>query len=357
MSAFDALIERARKAPARVALPESTDPRVLEAAVTAMADGRARPVLVGDTNAIHKAANERFDLSGIEIIDVNTEVSGNPAVEKNTLANALYERRKHKGLSESDALAALDDPLTLACTLVHTGAVDGCVAGAEYATADVTRSALQIVGTGKGASFVSSFFLMVMDKDFHPVRDIVVFADCALVVDPDAEQLAEIAQQTGGSTEALLGKTPRIALLSFSTDASAKHPHVEKVREAPELAKNKAKAAGSTTGSAWTIIGDVQLDAAVIPEILQKKAPAFAADMQLDDKGHQQLPNVLVFPSLDAGNIGYKLCERFGGCDAIGPVLQGLARPVNDLSRGCKASDIEKILAVTSLQAAGNVAS
>lgn len=339
MSAFDILIERAKQSPARVALPESTDPRVLEAAVAAAADGRAEPVLIGRTKEIHKAAGNSFDISNIDIIDIDTDSN------RNDLASALYERRKHKGMSETDALAALDDPLTYACTLVHRGDVHGCVAGAEYATANVTRTALQIVGTAKGSSFVSSFFLMVMKHAFQPVKDILVFADCALMVDPDANQLAEIAIQTGNSTETLLKSTPRIALLSFSTDGSAKHPHVEKVQQATQLANSDCPATD------WTIIGDVQLDAAVIPEILEKKAPGLASRMGTDSNGNPQLPNVLVFPSLDAGNIGYKLCERFGGCDAVGPILQGLARPVNDLSRGCKAADIEKLLAITSLQA------
>lgn len=344
MSAFDILIERAKLSPARVALPESTDLRVLEAAVAAEADGRAKPVLIGRTKEIHQAASDAFDISSIDIIDIDADA------ERRQLANALYQRRKHKGMSESDAISALDDPLTYACTLVHCGDVDGCVAGAEYATADVTRTALQIVGTAEGSSFVSSFFLMVMKHDFQPVQDILVFADCALMVDPDANQLAEITRQTGNSTQALLKSVPRIALLSFSTDGSARHPHVEKVQEATRLA-NAAALSGGKPAADWTIIGDVQLDAAVIPEILEKKAPGLASQMGSDENGNQQLPNVLIFPSLDAGNIGYKLCERFGGCDAVGPILQGLAHPVNDLSRGCKASDIEKLLAITSLQA------
>jgi len=346
MSAFDALIRRAQQSPARVALPESCDPRVLEAAVTAASDGRAVPVLVGKRQEIEAAAkNSNINLDNIEIIDTASNS------EKESLAASLQQRRKHKGMTLDAALSALDDPLTYACTLVHTGQLDGCVAGAEYPPADVTRTAMQIVGTASGASFVSSFFLMLMQHDFQPLKDIVVFADCALMVDPDAEQLAEIAQQTGDSTESLLGNPPRIAMLSFSTAASASHPNVTKVQQATAIVKSSCK---NEKRQQWKVIGDVQLDAAVIPEILEKKAPDYACELGSDKDGNLKLPNVLVFPSLDAGNIGYKLAERFGGCDAIGPVLQGLARPVNDLSRGCKTRDIENIMAITSLQAMEN---
>ena len=249
-------------------------------------------------------------------------------------------------------MEALQEPLVFACTLVHAGKADGCVAGAVIATADVTRSALQIVGSAPEASFVSSFFLMNMKHNFQPLRGITVFADCALVVDPDARQLSEIALQTATSTKQLLGVTPVVAMLSFSTAGSAKHQHVEKVQDATRLAEKSF----ANTDVEWKVIGDVQLDAAVVPEILAKKAPAHSEKLNTgtsSDSNNQAalLPNILIFPTLDAGNIGYKLCERFGGCDAIGPVLQGLAKPVNDLSRGCKASDVSRILAITSLQA------
>lgn len=339
MTAFDQLIARAKQKPARVALPEATDARVVNAAINAAADGRCIPVLVGNKANILENAN-LGSVEDIEIVDTSTITAGG------ALATTLFERRKHKGMTPESAAEALADPLTYACTLVHANKVDACVAGAEYPTADVTRTAMQIVGTASDASFVSSFFLMVMKHDFQPLKDIVVFADCALMVDPDSEQLAEIAMQTAYSTSALLGTTPRIGMLSFSTAGSAKHPAVEKVQKA--AAQVSKLCSESDACSDWKVIGDVQLDAAVIPGILKQKAPHFAAELD-SDSGN--LPNVLIFPTLDAGNIGYKLCERFGGCDAVGPVLQGLARPVNDLSRGCKTEDIERILAVTSLQA------
>lgn len=340
MSAFDQLITRAKQTPARVALPEATDPRIVTAAINAAKDGRCVPVLVGNRSSILES-DDSGSLANIEIVDTTT-ISADDA-----LTHALFERRKHKGMTLESAVEALADPLTYACTLVHTNRVDACVAGAEYATADVTRTAMQIVGTANDASFVSSFFLMVMKHEFQPLKDIVVFADCALMVDPNAEQLAEIAIQTAQSTSALLGTTPRIGMLSFSTAGSAKHPAVEKVQNA--AAQVQKLCGESSACSDWKVIGDVQLDAAVIPDILKQKAPHFADELGGDSIS---LPNVLIFPTLDAGNIGYKLCERFGGCDAVGPVLQGLARPVNDLSRGCKTEDIERILAITSLQAA-----
>ena len=348
MSEFDSLVARARKSPARIALPEATDPRILQAASEAAADGRCHPILIGDKSRIMAKAEElSLTLDGIEIIDAQKT----PLLSK--LASALHEKRKHKGMTEADALNALQEPLVFACTLVHAGEADACVAGAVIATADVTRSALQIVGSAPDASFVSSFFLMNMKHDFQPLQGITVFADCALVVDPDAKQLSEIALQTAISTKQLLGTNPVVAMLSFSTAGSAKHQHVEKVQSATRMAEESF----AITDPEWKVIGDVQLDAAVIPEILTKKAPEHAEKLKASEQtitngSATQLPNILIFPTLDAGNIGYKLCERFGGCDAIGPVLQGLAKPVNDLSRGCKASDVSRILAITSLQAA-----
>ena len=196
MSAFDELITRARQKPARVALPEATDTRVIDAATSAASDGRCIPVLVGSKQEILKKTD---NLSGIEIIDTDATDINSP------LVNALFEKRKHKGMTKESAMEALQDSLTHACTLVHTGQVDACVAGAQYPTADVTRSALQIVGTASDASFVSSFFLMIMKHDFQPLNGIIAFADCALMVDPNAEELAEIAIQTGNSTSALMG--------------------------------------------------------------------------------------------------------------------------------------------------------
>jgi len=338
MTDFDSLVARARKSPARIALPEATDSRILQAAVEAAADGRCHPLLIGVKADIEAQAKElSLSLEGIEVVDIPTT----PLLP--LLVSALHEKRKHKGMSEADALKALQEPLVFACTLVHAGEADGCVAGAVIATADVTRSALQIVGPAADASFVSSFFLMNMKHDFQPLQGITVFADCALVVDPDAQQLSEIALQTAISTKQLLGTDPIVAMLSFSTAGSANHQHVEKVQAATLLAEESF----AKMDPQWKVIGDVQLDAAVMPEILQKKAPHHSEKLQTG-----QLPNILIFPTLDAGNIGYKLCERFGGCDAIGPVLQGLAKPVNDLSRGCKADDVSRILAITSLQAA-----
>jgi len=352
MTDFDSLVARARKSPARIALPEATDPRILQAASEAATDGRCHPLLIGDKKEITARAKElSLSLEGADIIDTQTT----PLLSE--LASALYEKRKHKGMTEAEAADALKEPLVFACTLVHAGKADGCVAGAVIATADVTRSALQIVGAASDASIVSSFFLMNMKQEFQPLQGITVFADCALVVDPDATELAEIALQTARSTKQLLGINPVVAMLSFSTAGSAKHEHVEKVQAATRIARDSF----ANIDSQWKLIGDVQLDAAVIPEILAQKAPALSDTLKAgsgtaEKNNATDLPNILIFPTLDAGNIGYKLCERFGGCDAIGPVLQGLAKPVNDLSRGCKVNDISRILAITSLQAATRAA-
>lgn len=329
MSGFDLITDRARQQPARIVLPEGDDPRVIEAAIAAQVAGTAKPCLLGTTESVnHAASSAGLEIEGIKIIDPVT------FPERPALVDALVERRKHKGMTAEKADIALKDFLNFACMMVSESYMDGCVAGAVYPTADVVRTAMQLVGKASDANFVSSLFCMIMKHEFQPVQDIMMFADCALVIEPDAEQLAEIAIQTGQTAQSLLGLEPAIAMLSFSTAGSANHAAVEKVQTATRLAQSRQPD--------WTIIGDVQLDAAVIPEILQKKAP---------DMAEGPLSNILIFPSLEAGNIGYKLCERFGGCDAIGPVLQGLAKPVNDLSRGCKARDIENILAITSAQA------
>ena len=339
---FDAVVTAAREKPARIVLPEGGDLRVIEAAAQAASKGTAQPVLIGAKAEIHALASQHnIDLAAVECID-NTAFP-----ERDTLAQELFNARQHRGMTLEAARDALNDDLVFACLLVRCSFADGCVAGAVYPTAEVVRTAMQLVGKADGANFVSSFFVMLDSRakeaaQRHAAGDTLVFADCALVIEPDAEQLAEIAIQTGISAGALLGMEPRIGMLSFSTAGSAKHRAVEKVQQATELARIRKPE--------WCIVGDIQLDAAIVPEIVGKKAPDMADSL----KGQSNTPqacNILIFPSLDAGNIGYKLCERFGGRDAIGPVLQGLAKPVNDLSRGCKVDDIVNIIAVTSVQA------
>ncbi len=328
MPGFERIIEKAQARPGRIVLPEGDDPRVLQAAVRALASGIAKPVLLGSEQTINRLADdEGVSLAGIDIIDPAT------SEHLNTLTDALVARRAKRGMTPEKAAEAILDPLHFACMMVHENLADGCVAGAVYPTANVVRSAMQLVGKHSDYSFVSSFFMMLMSEDFHPRDDVMFFSDCALVIDPDEHEMAEIAVVTGQSAVSLLGVDPEIAMLSFSTAGSASHSTVSKVQKATAIAREKRPD--------WRIIGEVQLDAAVIPPILAKKSPEQATDNPA---------NILIFPSLDAGNIGYKMCERFGNVEAIGPVLQGLSKPVNDLSRGCKTDDIYNIIAVTSNQ-------
>lgn len=329
MPDFTTITSRATSDPKTIVLPEGEDPRVIAAASQAFLDHTAQPILLGDPSRIRAVAKQHeVNIEDLQLIDPATSDL------RQSLQQQLFEKREHKGMTFEKAATSLNDPLTFACMMVSSDHAAGCVAGAVYPTADVVRSSLQLVGKHPDYSFVSSFFMMLMNQPFHPVPGIMVFADCALVIEPNEEELADIAVVTGESTKRLLGLEPEIALLSFSTNGSANHQRVSLVREATKLAQTKRPD--------WRIIGDVQLDAAVVPAILAAKAPEMASEKPV---------NILVFPNLDAGNIGYKMCERFGGAQAIGPILQGLQSPVNDLSRGCKTADIVNIIAVTSVQA------
>lgn len=327
MSAFDRVLEAARGTLRRVVLPESSDSRILSAAVEARLRRIALPILLGNPEQLHRAAAElELSLEGIDIID--------PADDdrREHYIAALVRKRADRGMTPEKAAQALEDPITYACMMVSEKDADACVAGAITATADVVRNAVRYVGPKAGEALVSSCFVMLLQPE-HPIRDVMVIGDCALIIDPDAQQLADIAVATGETAAQLLGMTPEIAMLSFSTDGSARGPAVSKVSQATSLAREKRPD--------WRIVGEVQLDAAVIPELLARKAPDQATDSPC---------NVLIFPTLDAGNIGYKLIERFGGAQAIGPILQGLSRPVNDLSRGCSTDDVVNIIAVSAAQ-------
>lgn len=327
MTSFDRVLSAARATKRRIVLPEALDQRILSAAVNALKENLAEPVLIGDPDAINSAAESfKLDIGQIEII--------NPLdpVHMDAFAEQLIKQRAPRNVPMEKALQAAQNPLTFACLSLTMGMADGCVAGAVTATADVMSNALRYVGKNDNVSVVSSFFIMLL-KEQHPVKDVLVLSDCALVIDPSSDELANIAVSTGDSVSNLLGLDPNIGMLSFSTNGSARHASVTKVREATEKAK-KLK-------PEWRIIGDVQLDAAVIPQIQKKKFSEQASDEPC---------NVLVFPNLDAGNIGYKLIERFGGAQALGPILQGMKHPVNDLSRGCTAEDVTNIIAVTAAQ-------
>ena len=328
MSAFDHIVDAARSANRRVVLPEASDERVLRAAWHTHRNGTAQPILLGDRKDIAELASKlSLDIDKLQIVDPDTDS------RREHYSQALVNKRKHKGMTVAKSNLALQHPVTFACMMVSEGDADACVAGAITPTAEVVRNAMRYVGKRPDAALVSSCFIMLL-KPEHPVKDGMVIGDCALVIDPDADELASIAVSTGETAIKLLGMQPEIAMLSFSTLGSARHTSVSKVQQATTLARKQRPD--------WRIVGEVQLDAAVIPDILRRKAPNEATESPC---------NVLVFPNLDAGNIGYKLVERFGGAQAIGPILQGLNKPVNDLSRGCSTEDIISIIAVSAAQA------
>ncbi|CAB5280046.1 phosphate acetyltransferase [Burkholderia multivorans] len=329
MKALDRILESARRRPMRIALSEADDPRVLAAAARATRDGIAHVVLVGARAAIHAAAaRDGVSLDGMALVDPAASAS------RDAYADTLHALRKNKGMTADAARDAVLDPLCHANLMVRLGDADGSVAGAVHATADVVRAAIQLIGVDPAFRLVSSFFLMMLCEPFHTIKGGLIFSDCALVVDPDAEQLAEIAMAAADSAQALLGEAPRVAMLSFSTSGSAHHAAVDKVTAATE----RVRAQRPTLA----IDGDVQLDAAIVAEIAERKI------VHSQVGGHA---NVLVFPSLEAGNIGYKLAERIGRAKAVGPLLQGLRRPANDLSRGCSADDVYHVIAATTVQA------
>jgi len=330
MRFLDKVKQRAKSQIKTIVLPESLDPRTLKATQQILAEGLAKVVLVGNTAAIEAAAKENAaDISGATIIDPATYS------EMNTLTTKLYELRKTKGLTEEQAKQLLaENPLFLGCMLVKDGIADGMVAGAVYSTADVLRPAMQIIKTAPGVSMVSSFFVMVVPNCEYGNNGVFIFSDCGLVQNPDAAQLATIAESSAKSYKALMGEEPVVALLSHSTKGSAKHADVDKVVEATRILKENAPNLKAD--------GEFQLDAAIVPSIGAAKAPGNAV------AGNA---NVLVFPDLDSGNIAYKLVERLAKAEAYGPVTQGIAKPVNDLSRGCSAEDIVGVVAITAVQA------
>ena len=328
MKALNNIFQRAVQAPKRVVLAEGEDPRILEAATIAAARGIAEVTLLGDTDKIRaQAAENGFDIGAVNLI--NPAQSG----ERKRYANALYQLRQAKGMTPEQADERVQDPLYYAQMMVRLGDADGSVAGAVYTTGAVVRSAIQVIGMAPGATMVSSFFLMMMCEPFHELKGGVIFSDCGLVINPDAQQLAQIAISAAASAKTLLNEDPRVAMLSFSTSGSATHSAVDKVVEATALVKQQYPD--------LCIDGDVQLDAAIVAEIAERK---------VDRSQTKGKANVLVFPNLEAGNIGYKLAERIGKADAIGPILQGLAKPANDLSRGCSVNDVVNVIAITVVQ-------
>lgn len=332
MSLMKAIRENAQKLNKCIVLPEGTEERTLKAADFILKEKLARIILIGNKSEIQNKANEW----GLQFVVQATIIDPVDNPDKERYANILFEIRKSKGMTWEEALRLTEDPLYLATLLIKAGEADGEVAGAMNATGNVLRPAFQIVKTLPGISVVSGAFLMIFKDNPYVPGNILVFADCAVHPDPTAPELAEIAVSTALTAKAIAGLEPRVAMLSFSTKGSAKHALCDKVVEATRIAREKAP---------WLEIdGELQADAAIVEAVGMLKAPG----SQVAGKA-----NVLVFPSLETGNIAYKLVQRLAGAEAIGPVLQGMAAPINDLSRGCSVSDIVNLVAITANQAGG----
>ena len=330
MSVMNQIVERAKANKQRIVLPEGTEERTLKAANQLLADEVADLILIGNPEEIMNLANQW----GLEHIGKATIINPADHPKKEEYAQLLCELRKKKGMTIEEARALVEKPLYLGCLIIKAGDADGQLAGAQNTTGDVLRPALQIIKTTPGITCVSGGMLLLTQAPECGENGVLFVGDVAVTPLPDANQLAQIAVCTAQTAQAVAGIDPRVAMLSFSTKGSAKHEVVDKVTEALAIAKEMAPE--------LKIEGELQADAALVPRIGQSKAPGS------EIAGYA---NVLVFPCLEVGNIAYKLVERLGHATAIGPVLQGIARPVNDLSRGCSIDDIYNMVAITAMQA------
>jgi phosphate acetyltransferase len=329
MELMNSFYERAKRLKKTILFPEGTEVRTIKAVSEIAKSGLAKPVLLGVESAVRaKASSEGVSLEGVDIIDPVMD----PRFEE--YCQQFYEMRKAKGMTIEKSRETMKDTVYFATMMIQKNQADGLVSGAEHSTADTIRPALQIIKTKPGISVVSGCFIMFVPNSTFGDNGLFVFADCAVNPDPTSEQLAEIAITSAETARNLCGMNPRVAMLSFSTKKSADHPNVDKVIKAFEIAKAKTPS--------LEIDGELQADAALVESVGQKKSPG----SKVAGKA-----NVLIFPDLQSGNIGYKLVERLAKAHAIGPFLQGLNKPVNDLSRGCSVQDIIDVTAVTAIQA------
>lgn len=329
MSVMDSITKKAKSKKMRVVLPEGTEERTLQAASIINKEGLAEVILIGNVDKVKQAA-KGVDIDGIEIVDPVTDS------RFDDYANTLFELRKAKGMTIEKAQELMKDELYFSVMMVKKDEADGMVAGAIHSTGDTLRPALQIIKTAPGISVVSSCFVMELENKAFGDNGVYIFGDCAVNPNPNADQLAAIAISSAQTGKALVGMEPKVAMLSFSTKGSAKHELVDKVQQATDIVKQNAPD--------LMVDGELQFDAAVVESVAKLKAPGSTVAGQA---------NVMIFPDLQAGNIGYKLVQRLAGAEAIGPILQGIAKPVNDLSRGCSVDDIVKVVTITAVQAQG----